>query len=58
MKKIGKFAALFVLVFTLCGILNVKAMSESKLLEKFNATYDINGSKYSLDLAVESIVEY
>jgi len=48
MKKIGKFAALFVLVFTLCGILNVKAMSESKLLEKFNATYDINGSKYSL----------
>ena len=48
MKRFGKLITLFVLVFTLCGMVNVSAMSESKLLEKLTVTYDINGYKYTL----------
>ncbi len=48
MKKMKMIAALFVMLVALVGISPVKAMSESELYNKISATYEINGSKYSL----------
>lgn len=57
MKKMKMFAALFVMLFVVIGISPVKAMSESQLYDKFAATYDINGSKYSLTAGDKLLVK-
>lgn len=48
MKKFGMFAALFLIINIVIGVAGVKAMSESQLLAKFTATYEINGYNFQL----------
>ena len=43
-----KFLITFLVVNVLLGVLGVSAMSESKLLEKLTAKYDINGTTFQL----------
>lgn len=46
MKKL--FITIFTVTLLLVGISNAKAMSESELLKKFTASYNINGYQYQL----------
>ncbi|MBR3897717.1 MAG: hypothetical protein IKJ43_00365 [Bacilli bacterium] len=48
MRRIKIFTVLCLVLSVVIGVSSVKAMSESQLLEKLTATYDINGYKFQL----------
>lgn len=48
MKNVIKIALVALISFVLIGTVQVKAMSESELLSKLSATYDINGYKFHM----------
>ena len=52
-----KFFVTFLVVNVLLGVLSVSAMSESKLLEKLTAKYDINGTTFQLSSSDKVLAE-
>ena len=52
-----KYLFVFTFVFVLFGLVHVRAMSESKLLEKLTASYDINGYSFQLSESDKVLVK-
>ena len=57
MKNLIKIALVALTGFVLTATINVKAMSESELLQKFTATYNINGYQFHLNESDKVLVK-